>query len=672
MFRKYTFLLLLFLTTAYGQKVFAQVCTELGQNPSTAFPVCGTNVFKQSSVPICGGKTVPLPACNGGTDKNPFWYKFTVYETGTLGFLIEPLIHDEDYDWQLFDITGHNPDDVYTDASLIVTANWAGTYGNTGTSSSGVSFIQCGSDPTANKPTFAAMPTVTKGHTYLLLISHFSNTQSGYNLSFGGGTAVITDTTKPHLKSASISCDAMQVTVITNKKMQCSSLASNGTDFALSSGIATITGAVSTSCSTGFDLDTIVLTLSAPLPAGTYSILSQNGTDQNTLLDNCSTNLPVGEEVKFTVFTLQPTPLDSIIPVGCAPTKISAYFKKPIKCASISPDGSDFAITGPTAVTVVSATAVNCNNGTSPLIDIVFSGPIQTKGVYTLHLQKGADGNTIIDACGQETPLNSTVNFTTYDTVSADFTYKLGLDCKKDTIYTYHDGRNEVNQWTWTFDNTTLVKTQNAYRMYTVFGIKNVQLIVSNGVCSDTTSKVIDLDNFIKAQFSAPEYLCPNEQAVFADSSLGKITSWQWDFGNNTISTVQKPVPQYYPPVTRTQNYTIKLIVTNSIGCKDTAKHVMQVMKSCYVAVPTAFTPNGDGLNDYLYPLNGFKVDEMEFKVFNRFGQLVFETRDWTKKWDGTLNGSQMPPGTYVWTFSYTDRDTKKKVFEKGTAVLIR
>jgi hypothetical protein len=50
---------------------------------------------------------------------------FTYYQTGTLGFVIEPLAANEDYDWQLFDVTGHQPKDVYTDASLIVIGNWA-------------------------------------------------------------------------------------------------------------------------------------------------------------------------------------------------------------------------------------------------------------------------------------------------------------------------------------------------------------------------------------------------------------------------------------------------------------------------------------------------------------------------------------------------------------------
>jgi len=87
--------------------------------------------------------------------------------------------------------------------------------------------------------------------------------------------------------------------------------------------------------------------------------------------------------------------------------------------------------------------------------------------------------------------------------------------------------------------------------------------------------------------------------------------------------------------------------------------------------VPNAFTSNGDGLNDYLYPLNAYKATDLTFWVFNRYGQLVFETTDWTKKWDGTKDGDPMPAGVYVWMLSYTV-PSNKKVFLKGFTVLLR
>jgi gliding motility-associated-like protein len=135
---------------------------------------------------------------------------------------------------------------------------------------------------------------------------------------------------------------------------------------------------------------------------------------------------------------------------------------------------------------------------------------------------------------------------------------------------------------------------------------------------------------------------------------------------------LQNPLPQRYPPVTTQREYPVKLTVTDSSGCVDVTYKLITLIPDCYIAVASAFTPNGDGLNDYLYPLNAYKAVDLTFKVFNRYGQLIFETKDWTHKWDGTFNRMQQPTGVYIWTLEYTDTATNKPVSLKGTSVLIR
>ena len=204
--------LIFFYGILIGYKLQAQ-CNTLGQTPSTAFPVCGLTPFVKDTVPICGNTTLYVPGCNDGTnytDKNPFWYKFTCYTTGTFGFVITPNNLSDDYDWQLYDVTGLPPDAVFTNRNIIVTGNWSGSSGATGASSSGVNYIQCSSVPADNKPRFAAMPTIIQGHNYLLLVSHYSDSQSGYSLSFGGGSASITDPLLPLLLSAVAPCDVQK------------------------------------------------------------------------------------------------------------------------------------------------------------------------------------------------------------------------------------------------------------------------------------------------------------------------------------------------------------------------------------------------------------------------------------------------------------------------------
>jgi gliding motility-associated-like protein len=663
-------LFLFFIHTGYSQP-----CTTLGQTPSTAFPVCGTSTFTQSNVPICATDNLYVPGCSGNgnalyQNKNPFFYKFTCFTSGTLGFLITPLAANEDYDWQLYDITGHNPDDIFTDTTLVVSGNWAGTYGNTGASATGVNYINCASNPVDNEPTFARMPTLIQGHEYLLLVSHFTDTQSGYNLSFGGGTAVITDPTEPHMLNAKPDCDGKRITLKLNKKMKCGSLTATGSEFSVSPAASTVVSAVAANCSSAFDFDEVLITLSGTLPNGNYQLIINNGSDGNSLLDNCDRNIPA-EQVSFFYAIPQPIFADSIGRVGCSPDSVKIYFPKRIDCSSVAPDGSDFAITGPTPVTVISA-AGNCINNLSGTITVRFAAPIYTKGNYTLTLKAGTDGSTVIDECNVEMPQQS-LPFTTADTVSARFTYTTELDCRFNTVVFSHDGAHNVNSWNWTFNDSIKATTQNHTIVFPATSTNTIQLVVSNGVCRDTASTTIVMNNEVKADFKMPDVICPEDPLIVIDSSKGQIDTWKWSFGTINSSSLQKPPPQYFPQTNIETYYNIKLKCTNNtLGCADSITKKLRVLNNCYIAVPTAFTPNNDGLNDYLYPNNAIKAENLEFKVYNRWGQLVFSSHNWQEKWDGKINGILQAPGVFVWYLRYTHRDTGQKVFQKGTTILIR
>ena len=125
---------------SYVKTALGQNCSTLGQNPATAFPVCGITTFSQETVPICEGASLFVPGCTDNANyanKNPFWYKFTCYTSGTLGFVITPNELADDYDWQLYDITGLSPNDVFTNHNIIVSGNWSGSSGTTGASAYG-------------------------------------------------------------------------------------------------------------------------------------------------------------------------------------------------------------------------------------------------------------------------------------------------------------------------------------------------------------------------------------------------------------------------------------------------------------------------------------------------------------------------------------------------------
>jgi gliding motility-associated-like protein len=89
--------------------------------------------------------------------------------------------------------------------------------------------------------------------------------------------------------------------------------------------------------------------------------------------------------------------------------------------------------------------------------------------------------------------------------------------------------------------------------------------------------------------------------------------------------------------------------------------------------IPNAFTPNGDGLNDYfrILGLPPENITQFNLQIFNRWGQLVFSSKDILEGWDGKLNGEVCPEGDYVWVIFYED-NKKTKTSNKGTVTLLR
>jgi gliding motility-associated-like protein len=578
--------ILIFLFFASGNLYAQSPCTTLGQNPETAFPVCGTDTFHQGTVPYCGGTTVPCPFCPNGflyTDKNPFWYKFTCFTSGKLAFFITPNnTFTEDYDWQLFDVTGRLPADVYTDPSLIVACNWSAEYGITGASDAlgGTSLYEC-DGPGVNL--ISKMPDLIAGHNYLLLISHFSDTPNGYGLSFGGvgNTAVITDTLSPHLNNANTAtCDGSQILVTLNKKMKCSSVAADGSDFIINPPAATIISAVGLGCSNSFDMDSVLITFNQPLPFNNYNLIVQTGTDGNTLLDICKNGIPVGESIPFTVLSPLPVPMDSIMTNKCYTDSLELVFRRSLKCSSVAPDGSDFFVTGTYPVTITGATAVNCNNGLTKRIVIHIASSMQVPGNFQLRLRVGTDGNTLLSECDSATPAGSMLPFSVLPKPVPDFLIPASVCLPHATVIFINtssiaDGTENAFRYLWDFgdpasgaNNSSTAKTPA--HLYAAIGPFNVNLRVTSGAgCTSDTTKILNtIHPQPKAYFGFNKAaICLGDPLTFTDSTNamdGITIQWNWNLGDG--SPLQH-VPVFSYTYGAEQTYTISLYTMNNHGC---------------------------------------------------------------------------------------------------------
>lgn len=576
-----------FILFSLGKSYAQTLCTALGQNPSTAFPVCGTSTFYQDSVPICGSNFLYVPGCSvyGDTltaylNKNPYWYKFTCFQGGTLHFLIVPNNPNEDYDWQLYDITGHNPDDVYTDTSLIITGNWAGTYGPTGANDTGLNYIGCASYPDSMYNTFALSPNLIQGHNYLLLVSHFSDSEQGYSLSFGGGTAVITDTLPPHLANIIVAaCSPIQMLVKLNKKMKCSSLAANGSDFILSPPAATITNAMGLGCTAGFDMDSVLLTFNQPLPLGNYNLIIKTGTDANTLLDICDTGLPVNESFPFTVLSPQPVPMDSIVTTKCSISFIELVFPRPVQCSSVAANGSDFIIAGSYPVNIANALPANCVNGLTNRIIVQFTTTLYQPGNFRVILKVGTDGNTILSECDTPSVAGSFVPFKVFPKPFVNFAIPVSV-CLPDAFITFNnrstiaDGTEFAFQYLWNFgdplsypnNSSTLISPSHLYRSVGPFPVM-LRVTTNNGCISDTTILLNTIHPQPKTNFGfSKPAVCLGDEIIFTDSTNsmdGTTVHWNWSPGDGTLINTQNVTYTY----TAERDYTVSLFTVNSHGC---------------------------------------------------------------------------------------------------------
>jgi gliding motility-associated-like protein len=152
--------------------------------------------------------------------------------------------------------------------------------------------------------------------------------------------------------------------------------------------------------------------------------------------------------------------------------------------------------------------------------------------------------------------------------------------------------------------------------------------------------------------------------AVDVDSS--GFTSYVWSPAQGLSD------PDIADPTTIvTGDITYTVVATTPSGCSATGTIVIGAATTAGIIVPNAFTPNNDGHNDIL-KVNAFGIQSLKyFRVYNRWGQLVFATSDAGSGWDGSIGGQQAPTGAYVWTAAGVDYHGRP-VEREGTVILIR
>jgi gliding motility-associated-like protein len=157
-------------------------------------------------------------------------------------------------------------------------------------------------------------------------------------------------------------------------------------------------------------------------------------------------------------------------------------------------------------------------------------------------------------------------------------------------------------------------------------------------------------------------------QPVQFTATGGISYTWQPATGLNDPN-IFNPIGTYQAGTT---SVTYQVRVLDSNGCAGYDDVTVKIFQTApEIFVPTAFSPNGDNTNDILYiTVAGLKQFDY-FRIYNRWGNMVYSTTNPSLGWDGTFGGYKQPPGTYVFAAHGTDY-LDKPVFRKGTLVLIR
>jgi gliding motility-associated-like protein len=195
-------------------------------------------------------------------------------------------------------------------------------------------------------------------------------------------------------------------------------------------------------------------------------------------------------------------------------------------------------------------------------------------------------------------------------------------------------------------------------------GSYNAMLINNEGCSIESIKQNIIIDDPRSGIKYPVQYAIINQPHVLKARQFGDSISWSPGTWLNVRTS--------YTPIFKgpsEQLYTIE-IRTNS-GCITVDTQLVKTVKQAEMYVPTAFTPNNDGINDFLRPiLRGIK-EVHYFRIFNRWGQLVFEMKTDQPGWDGTLKGVPQAAQVVVWVLEGLGIDNN--IYrQKGTTVLVR
>lgn len=270
-----------------------------------------------------------------------------------------------------------------------------------------------------------------------------------------------------------------------------------------------------------------------------------------------------------------------------------------------------------------------------------------------------SDGSTLptltVDEAGEYSVTVTDGACVDSDTVEVSYVPAPDITFPEDTVLCGLDN-------TWTIDVETAGATYewqdgSTGSSYTVTDDGLYFVTVTVGGCTDKDSVLVNYAPQPEIDLGPDLELCPGATLLLTAGEPGFTYTWQDGADGNTYLVTEAGT--YWAEVT-----------INSCTSADTVE-VIADLCICEVIGPGAFSPNNDNVNDYFTQLDCVDMADYHLRIYNRWGELVFETSDLFGKWDGTYNNEPCEIGTYVYTMSYT-RSTGESGMTTGNVVLVR
>jgi len=222
------------------------------------------------------------------------------------------------------------------------------------------------------------------------------------------------------------------------------------------------------------------------------------------------------------------------------------------------------------------------------------------------------------------------------------------------------------------FTNTPVIVPDDLYA-----GTYDVTLVVvSPEGCIDSTTfqnfLIVKPQPLADFRWSPDPVMMFNTEVLFTNYSTGADT-YQWSFQDAVpyASTSEDVVATFPDGVTG--YYEVTLIATSDLGCIDTVTKIVPVMPEVLLYAPNAFTPDGDEFNQsWKVHMEGIDLYDFQLLIFNRWGEVIWESHDLEASWDGTYKGEVLPGGTYKWTIQTGDRLNDASYRYTGDVIIIR